>query len=106
VTTYHRRPKLWPHKSVLPTDIAEPPVLALQTWMRGQAMDHDQIGTVQQCNARSLVWWAISARWLCGAEISLCLTPWQKHQFGSFLSLFEERLPHRAYLRTHGQPTG
>src|SRR5271156_5719265 len=32
-------------------------------------------------------------------------TPRQEHQVGRFLSLFEERLSRRAYLRTHGQPT-
>ena len=29
----------------------------------------------------------------------------QEHQVGRFLSIFEERLARRAYLRTHGQPT-
>jgi hypothetical protein len=29
----------------------------------------------------------------------------QEHQVGRFLSIFEERLTRRAYLRTHGQPT-
>ena len=29
----------------------------------------------------------------------------QEHQIGRFLSIFEERLARRAYLRTHGQPT-
>ena len=28
----------------------------------------------------------------------------QEHQVGRFLSIFEERLTRRAYLRTHGQP--
>ncbi len=32
-------------------------------------------------------------------------TPRQEYQFGRFLSVFEERLARRAYLRTHGQPT-
>jgi hypothetical protein len=29
----------------------------------------------------------------------------QEHQVDRFLSIFEERLTRRAYLRTHGQPT-
>ena len=33
------------------------------------------------------------------------IAPRQENQFGGFLSLFEERLARRAYLRTHGQPT-
>ena len=31
--------------------------------------------------------------------------PRQEHQVGRFLSIFEERLARRAYLRTHGQAT-
>ena len=31
--------------------------------------------------------------------------PRQEHQVGRLLSIFEERLARRAYLRTHGQPT-
>ena len=33
------------------------------------------------------------------------IAPRQENQFGGFLSLFEERLAWRAYLRAHGQPT-
>jgi hypothetical protein len=31
--------------------------------------------------------------------------PRQEHQLGRFLSIFEERLARRAYLRTHGEPS-